>query len=356
MRRAPFIVGLAAVLLTALSVAAAPLTPEQALNRQEIAGASGADAGLAVSPDGNQAAFVVVAAPEGKGRAQNIWLFDRRSGNAFALTHGSHVNHAPRWSPDGRTLAFLSNRDDAPQIDLLPLGGGEARPLTRGDDGVRGFAWAPDGKSLAFLSPEPKPQITPPGGKDDDAHVVDRDDRPDRLWTVDVASGERRLVSPAGWAVDELQWLPSGDRLIVSATNQPASDRDTNRIYSIAVSSGTFAELAAPHGPFGSLSLSPDAATLAYLGARVDGPEPTDLYVLPLAGGAPRNLTGASLDRPVRQFVWQTDGSLLAIAAEGFTSDLDRIGLDGTVTKRPAEPVNPGSIGLLDEHTLATRQ
>jgi dipeptidyl aminopeptidase/acylaminoacyl peptidase len=339
------------VLVAAAPAAAAPLTPEQALNRVDLSGSG--QTGLAVSPDGNRAAFVVVDAPEGKGRAQNIWLFDRQSGQTVALTHGTHVNRAPRWSPDGRTLAFLSNRAGAPQIYLLPLGGGEARPLTKGDDGISTFAWAPDGTSIAFLSPEPKRDVMPPGGKDDDAQVVDRDDRPDRLWIVNVASGERRVITPAGWAIDELQWMPDGTRVIVSATNQPANDRETNRIDFVSIDKGTLSEIAAPRGPFGSLTLSPDGATLAYLGARVDGPEPTDIYVLPVSGGAPRNLTATSVNRPIRQFAWQPDGSLLAVVADGFKSRLDRIAMDGSRTPGAREPVNPEAIGLMADHTLA---
>src|SRR5690242_15743586 len=290
MRPAVFLFAAAAVAL-ALPGAAAPLTPEQALNRRDIATARGGAGPIAVSPDGRRAAFVVMDPPTKTGRPENIWLFDEQTGQAVALTHGAQDNHAPQWSPDGQTLAFLSNRAGATQVYLLPMGGGEAHPLTKGDEAVRAFAWAPDGHRIALLAPEPRPQVTPPGGKDDDAHVVDRDDRPARLWTVDVTTGERRLVSPAGWEISELQWMPDGSRLVVSATDQPASDRDTNRIYSLTLADGKLAEIAAPRGPFGSISVSPDGSTLAYLAARVDGPEPSDIYVRPLAGGAARDLT-----------------------------------------------------------------
>jgi dipeptidyl aminopeptidase/acylaminoacyl peptidase len=332
-------------LAAALPVAAAPLTPEQTLNRRQ-------PADLSVSPDGRQVAFGVTEPPEGRGSAQNLWLFDLPSGRAWALTHSAKINRLPRWSPDGRTLAFLSNRDGAMQLFLLPMDGGEARPLTKGGDAVKAFAWGPDGRSIAFLCPEPAPDLKAPGGEGDDAHVVDQDDRSDRLWIVDVESGERRLVSPAGWAVSELQWMPNGDRLIVSATDQPASDRDTNRIYAIDAAGGAMHELAAPDGPFGQLSVSPDGKWLVYAGARVDGPEPHDLYLLPLDGGAPRNLTAASLDRPVRSVTWQRDDSLLGVVQHGFDSRCERIALDGTVTPLPALPVDPSDAAMMASRTL----
>ncbi|MDE3155129.1 MAG: S9 family peptidase [Acidobacteriota bacterium] len=336
------------VLASSLPVVAGPLTPEQTLDRRQ-------PSDLNVSPDGRLVAFTVTEPPDGKSAARDIWLLDVASGRARALTQATKVNDSPRWSPDGRTLAFLSSRSGSPQIYLLPMTGGEARPLTKGDDGVRAFAWSPDGKRIAFLAPEPKPDIKPPGGPDDDAHVVDLEDRPDRLWIVDVASGERRLVSPAGWEVDELQWRPQGDGLIVSATDQPANDRDTNRIYAIAADGGPMHELAAPTGPFGGLTISPDGKWLAYAGARVDGPEPHDLYVLPLGpdGGGPRNITAAHLDRPVRPFSWTKDDTLLGVVQSGFTSRCDRIALDGTVTPLPAFPVNPSDAAQLPSGALA---
>ena len=346
MRRLILLCTLAAVTIS-VPLAAAPLTPEQTLDRRQ-------PSDLNVSPDGRQVAFSVTEPPEGKAPAEDIWLLDVASGRARPLTHSTRVNRSPRWSPDGRTLAFLSSRNGAPQIYLLPMDGGEARPFTKGNDGVSAFAWAPDGKTIAFLSPEPKPDLQPPGGDDDDAHVVDRDDRPERLWIATVASGERRLVSPAGWGVSELQWLPQGDGLIVSATDQPASDKDTNRIYAISTANGTMHELAAPDGPFDGLKVSPDGKWLVYAGARVDGPEPHDLYVRPLGdgGGGPRNLTAASLDRPVRPVSWLPDDTLLGVVQSGFGSRCERIALDGTATPLPALPVNPSDAVMLPSRAL----
>src|SRR5437879_6613200 len=76
--------------------------------------------------------------------------------------------------------------------------------------------------------------------------------------------------------------------------------------------------IAAPRGPVGELRVAPDGKTLAYMGCRVDGPNPHDLWLQPLAGGAARNLTGAGLDRQIFQHEWRKDGGVLAVAADGF--------------------------------------
>ncbi len=106
------------------------------------------------------------------------------------------------------------------------------------------------------------------------------------------------------------------------------------------------AELFAPRGPFGHLRVSKDGKWLAYVGSRVDGPQPHDLYLLPIVGGAPTNLTAESLDRPISGYVWQPDNSIVGIFEDGFHSKLYEIRLDGKGDPFPALPVNPSSFDV----------
>ncbi|MHB8339953.1 MAG: TolB family protein, partial [Mycobacteriales bacterium] len=104
-----------------------------------------------LAPDGSSVAYVrTVADRETDGYRSEIWLASvgdppRR------LTTGP-ADGAPRWSPDGRTLAFCSRRDGVPQLWLLPMGGGEARELTKLAGGVAEACWSPDGQELAVLA------------------------------------------------------------------------------------------------------------------------------------------------------------------------------------------------------------
>ena len=180
------------------------------------------------------------------------------------------------------------------------------KPSPKASAASHPFAWSPDGKQIAFVAPEAKTDDEEKKEKDkDDAHVVDKDDKPAGLWLLDVDSHKARALISRPWQVGEVEWLPSKDRLIVSATDHPESDEDTDRIFSVNVADGKMTQLLAPRGPFGDLRVSKDGKWLAYAGSRVDGPEPHDLHVLAIAGGAPKNLTADSLDRPISGYAWQ---------------------------------------------------
>ena len=108
-----------------------------------------------ISPDGRHAAFVKVTPdPLERGYKRNIWLHDMKTGANAQLTRGDKDSQ-PAWSPDGKSLAFVSARGDKAQIYLLPLHGvgGEARQLTAMANGAHSPAWSPDSVGIAFLAP-----------------------------------------------------------------------------------------------------------------------------------------------------------------------------------------------------------
>ena len=105
-----------------------------------------------VSPDGKWVAFAVATPDMQANRnASNLWLISTAGGEAVQLTQSGH-DSAPAWSPDGKTLAFLSSRDGNSQVYLLSMSGGEPRKLTILSTGADLFQWSPDGKTLAFTS------------------------------------------------------------------------------------------------------------------------------------------------------------------------------------------------------------
>jgi hypothetical protein len=102
--------------------------------------------------------------------------------------------------------------------------------------------------------------------------------------------------------------------------------------------------VAPPAGSFGTVSVSRDGKRVAWIGARVDGPSPHDIHVAPLgSAGAPRNLTGATIDRPIRSLAWRADGTMTALVEEGFTSRLMHIAADGRAMSLGAMPLNPSA-------------
>ncbi|HEY1264936.1 MAG TPA: S9 family peptidase [Terriglobales bacterium] len=288
------------------------LTPQQAIAESRIRD-------LQWSPDDSRLAFVVTEPPKAADHPSHIWMYTPASHDLRQFTNGSKPEDHPRWSPDGKMLAFLCEREDFKQICVIPVDGGEAKPLTEGKRSITEFAWSPDGRQIAFLAPEPKTDAEEKKEKDkDDARVVDNDDKQPLLWLADSATGKAQAIVGKPWSFSELQWSPSADEVVAVATDHPESDQETNRIFSISIPGGKMRQIAAPKGPFEDIRVSPDGKQVAYIGCRVDGPVPHDLLLQSLSGGDARNLTSRSLDRPIRDLSWRSDGRLLIAYQDGF--------------------------------------
>jgi dipeptidyl aminopeptidase/acylaminoacyl peptidase len=296
---------------------AQPLTPAQTLDRRSIGD-------LEFSPDRTRVVFTVTEPVKGAARQRNLWLLDVASGRVRQLTFAAKSDGSPRWSPDGRSIAFLSDRDGAAQLYRLPMGGGEAEKLTDRKESISAFRWSPDGARIAFLMTEPKPEAQQTREKDkDDARVVDKDDRFTRVWTLDIASRAVAQVTNARHRIEQIEFMPDGNRLIAVASQKPDEDAFNEAIFAIDLATGAFSQIAAPRGPIGAISLSPDGTTIAYGCARLDGPSPHDLCLQPSAGGPSRNLTATTIDRPVNQAKW-IDAQAIAInVARGFKSGIE---------------------------------
>jgi dipeptidyl aminopeptidase/acylaminoacyl peptidase len=334
----------------AAQTANTPLRPEQILDLRGLSE-------VQISPDGERVAFTVTEPPKGATRNSNIWIFNTRTRDLRRFTTATKRDYSPRWSPGGKTLAFLSNRDGSTQIYLLTMDGGEASKLTDGKSDIESLAWSPDGLRIAFTAAEP---ATDDENKKqeakDDARVIDKDDKPTRLWMVDVATRQMRQLTNGKWKVSEFGWLPSGNGFVVTATDKYSPERFTNRIYSLDISSNQnheLREMFAPRGQFGDLKISPDGKSIAYINGRVESPIGHDLFVQAIAGGEPRNLTATALDRAIENYVWQDDGSIMAQVEMGFKTVLYHITPDGKASTVSGLETNPLSFDAHKSGMLA---
>jgi len=192
----------------------------------------------AISPDGARIAFVVrePADPKkpGKPGDTNIWVVPADGSEPPRVFATSPKNDSlPRWSPDGRYLAFLSSRGEPAegdeeakdQVYVLRADGGEADALTAAPGGVEGFRWAPDSKALAFTARDPLADAERKKRKDkDDAVHVDRDYKYARLWVVGLEDRKPRQIIKQDVEVVDFVWAPGGDELAVALSPTPRLD------------------------------------------------------------------------------------------------------------------------------------
>jgi dipeptidyl aminopeptidase/acylaminoacyl peptidase len=360
MRRAPALIVprlLARVLTMALATAAMAQAPVKRplevndLNRMR------AVSDPQRSPDGAWVAYTVSHVDTAKDRHDSdIYKTSWDGATTVRLTSSDESESSPRWSPDGKQLAFLSSRQGAKgsQIWLLPTGGGEAERISDVKGGVSSIVWAPDGKRLAIVvtdqepSPDASAEGTSPGARPKPI-VIDRYHfkqdgqgylgklRP-HLFIFDIATKKAEQITNGDADDSGAAWSPDGKWIAFVSAREPDAERnDNNDVYVVEARAGaTPRRLTSFNGSDGGpLAWSPDGTMIAYR----QGPEPkysaygggfSTLAVVPAAGGAPKMLTNA-LDRPVGGARWSADGkTIVGTVADDQREYLVRVRADGS--------------------------
>lgn len=259
-----------------------------------------------VHPDGACAAVVVSRRDVEQDRdASHLELVDLTSGERSRLTRGT-ADRSPRWSPDGRHLAFLRAADGPAQVWLLPSGGGEPYALTDLPLGVGELDWSPDGTRLALTAP-----VLPDGHEKTAPVVVDRlvskADGSGRLGpltvhlhVVDVADGAVRALTSGDLVVRDVAWSPAGDRIALVTAEHEGRDLDAvSHVFTVAADGGPLQQVTQWAGAAAAPAWTPDGATLVLTGSAaplVSGH--TRLWRVSADGGAPVPLA-PDLDRNV---------------------------------------------------------
>jgi dipeptidyl aminopeptidase/acylaminoacyl peptidase len=288
-----------------------------------------------VSPEGGWVAYTVTTADTSEDkRVSAVWMTSWDGTRTLRLTTSKTGEHAPRWSPDGRFLAFLSNRDDEhTQLWLLDRLGGEGAKLTAFPGDVEDYVWAPDGTRLALVVTDgdtakgktPRPIVIDRFQfKEDEVGYLGRERH--HLYLVDVATRRATLLTPGDYNELLPAWSPDGTALAFVSKRRPDFDRDNNwDLYVMdAVPGAVPRQLTTFAGPDNDPDTesrpawSPDGRFIAYLQG---GPLKLVYYavqtlaVVPAAGGSPRILT-AALDRSVAKPAWTADGSAILFLLE----------------------------------------
>jgi dipeptidyl aminopeptidase/acylaminoacyl peptidase len=264
-----------------------------------------------ISPDGSLIAFTVLQSNAKKNTASSaIWLVSNTTGKNAApwqITGGEQHDTLPRWSPDGRTLAFVSERSGAPQIFLLPMNGGEARQLSFLAQGVSEYSWRPDGAVILAHSPwKPGDEHNAVSTSNTaniytriDAHwdgTGNKEGRHQQLWLLPLEGEATRLTAEP---VDLVQscWSPDGNEIVFCANRRPYPDLSVSlALWVLTVATGQLRRLTPEEGLAQMPSWSPDGQMIAYL-YTADQTEASNIvpWIVPASGNGPVHpaVTGA---------------------------------------------------------------
>jgi dipeptidyl aminopeptidase/acylaminoacyl peptidase len=259
------------------------------------------------------------------------------SGALRELTHQRKTARNPRWAPAGNRLAFLADTAGQSQIFVLENDGGEAVQLTHAPTGVQAFEWSPDGRTMVYISADEAPARE----KYDDAFEVESNDylmragtQPSHLWKIPSAGGTAGRLTAGHWSVSGtyLAWNPAGDRIVfISQPSSGTRDSDKRTLESVGAGGGDPVPVEGIRDRrCWQASFSPDGRWLE-LACPVDGhvKNQMELLLLPAAGGEFKRLS-APIDRNFFRGFWTPDSkSLIATAPDGGGSGLWSISLDG---------------------------
>lgn len=227
-----------------------------------------------ISPDGARIAFTVAreyTEGENPAPAAAIWIvpFDGSS-LPRRFTTGPRTDMAPRWSPDGKELAFLSDREKpgVMQVYVMPGDGGEARNVTSAKAGVSVFAWSPDSARIAYLAPDAPTEEEDQRQKDrDDAIHVDHDYHYTRLWVVAArgeTDAEARALTPPEYQARDFAWRQGGWVVATSPTPKE-EDLDCPWTLRAIAEDGAITTYWEGQTAISGVSASPDGRTLAWI-------------------------------------------------------------------------------------------
>jgi dipeptidyl aminopeptidase/acylaminoacyl peptidase len=306
--------------------------------------------GAAISNDGKWIAYSVATPDmEANRNASNVWIVSTAGGDPIQVSQGGH-DSAPAWSPDGRTLAFISARDGASQVYLLSMEGGEARKLTTLSTGADLFHWSPDGKTIAFTS-----SVYP--DCNDDACNAKRDQDKEKSkvkarlydhllyrhwdhWSegkrshlfvepADGSASARDLLPGANYDVppdergeaSDFNFSPDSKELCFTAVTDKVEAISTNGdLFTVPVAGGETKQLTTQKGFDGNPVYSPDGRYIAYHAQLTPGYESDRWRVLlyDRSTGKIENLS-ESFDRSAVELAWSPDSKTIYFLAENET-------------------------------------
>ena len=284
-----------------------------------------------ISPDGKRVVYELQKTNwEDNAFDRNLWIVDIAAGESHALTSAKKSSTNPVWSPDGKWIAFLSDRpgqitgtpEGKKQLYVIPADGGEAQQLTKLESDVNDLVWAPDSKRIVFSASDVEPKtLKDRKEKYGEYSVVHADYQMTHIWTIDIpaegapAAEPKRLTDGDKFTVGDFSWSPDGTRIAFSAQKDPdLISSETADLYVVTVSDGAVKKIVSTPGPDRNPKWSPDGKNIAFettAGAKYFFYTNVKIAVIPAEGGTPQILT-ESFDEDPGLIGWGPDGIYFA--------------------------------------------
>ena len=291
-----------------------------------------------LSPDGKAVAYELTIVDQKKNRRESsVWLVAAEgSTTPRRLSAEGFSSSAPRWSPDGKTLAILSKRNSdysaseipKAQIYLLPMaGGGEGIALTKMKNGVESYQWSPDGSRIVVVGASgPLDEVAPADRKSDARHYKHiqykyndtgwYDDKRRHLWVVNVASGETKQITEGqDWNDTDPQWSPDGMRIafVSDRTGRLFDDSHNTDVWVIPAAGGALTKISDHDFEDESPRWSPDGKQILFAG-KTAYHQFFKLYVVDSSGHSPSQLVLKDLDMIPMELHWPAARAFLFVA------------------------------------------
>jgi dipeptidyl aminopeptidase/acylaminoacyl peptidase len=308
-----------------------------------------------ISPDGKRVVYEVQKTNwEDNSFDRNLWIGDIATGETHALTTAKKSSTNAEWSPDGKWIAFLSDRpgqfagtpEGKKQLYVISADGGEAQQVTKVDNDVNDFEWAPDSKRLAFSMSDPESKaMKDRKEKYGEYSIVHADYQMNLLWLVEFSNGSstpaepKRLTEGDKFSAGDFSWSPDGTSIAFSAQKDPdLISIETADLYTVSVNDRTVKKIVSTAGPDRNPHWSPDGKKIAFetaAGSRYFFYTNSRIGVVASDGGAVQVLT-ETFDEDPSLIGWGPDGIYFA-AAQKTAGHLFRLNpATGTVEKLSA--------------------
>lgn len=290
--------------------------------------------GPKLSPDGKQMIFTVSEAHWDKNKyISHIWRINTDGTHLVQMTNGEQGEGGGYWSPDGRFIAFITNRNEKSQIYLLRNDGGEALQITHNEGGVNAMEWSPGSDKIYYTATNPLTEEEKRREKEkDDAIIFEHDYKHRHLWVVDVDSQQEKQITSGDYTVQSFHLSRDGSHIVYSKVPTPLYDDVLNaEIYLMNVSDKEGVRITDNHIYETSIELSPDNQKILFVSDANQDFEnyyQSTLFVVPALGGTPE-LILPDFKYEIYSATWSSDGDEIYFTANmGVHSEI--FGLDVT--------------------------